>query len=46
MTAPVLAHIGGIPLEEFLPALSGVSTGLLAFRGWNILRLRRHGSAK
>ena len=35
------AHVGGVPLEESLPALAGTSTGLLVVRGWLMLRLRR-----
>jgi hypothetical protein len=37
----IFAHVGGIPLEESLPALAGTSTGLLVVRGWIMLRLRR-----
>jgi hypothetical protein len=37
----VIAHVGGVPLEEILPTLAGTSTGLLLARGWLILHLRR-----
>jgi hypothetical protein len=37
----VIAHVGGVPLEEAVPALAGTSTGLLVVRGWLMLRLRR-----
>jgi hypothetical protein len=37
----VIAHVGGVPLEEAMPALAGTSTGLLVVRGWLALRLRR-----
>jgi hypothetical protein len=37
----VIAHVGGVPLEETLPALAGTSTGLLVVRAWLMLRLRR-----
>jgi hypothetical protein len=37
----VFAHVGGVPLEEMLPALAGTGTGLLAVRAWLTLRLRR-----
>jgi hypothetical protein len=37
----VIAHVGGVPLEETLPALAGTSSGLLVVRAWLILRLRR-----
>jgi hypothetical protein len=36
-----MAHVGGVPVEEMLPALAGTSTGLLAVRVWVTLRLRR-----
>jgi hypothetical protein len=35
------AHIGGVPVEEMLPAVSGASVGLLVARGWIMVRLRR-----
>jgi len=35
------AHVGGMPLEELLPALAGPGAGLLAARAWLNLRLRR-----
>jgi hypothetical protein len=37
----VIAHVGGVPVEEALPALAGTSTGLLVARAWLMLRLRR-----
>jgi hypothetical protein len=36
-----LAHVGGVPLEEFLPAIAGSGAGLLAARAWLNLQLRR-----
>lgn len=31
----VFAHVGGVPVEEFLPALAGTGTALLLFtRSW------------
>jgi len=36
-----LAHVGGMPLEEFLPALAGAGTSLLTARAWLNLQLRR-----
>ncbi len=36
-----LAHVGGVPLEELLPALAGPGAGLLAARLWLNLHLRR-----
>ena len=37
----MIAHVGAIPLEEMLPALSGAGGGLLLARGWIMLRVRR-----
>ncbi|MCW2984707.1 MAG: hypothetical protein JWR63_2277 [Conexibacter sp.] len=37
----MIAHVGGVPVEEMLPALAGTGTGLLVARGWLMLRLRR-----
>jgi len=47
----VIAHVGGLPLEEALPLVSVVGTGLLLARAWVVshlrcsprLRLRRRG---
>jgi hypothetical protein len=36
-----LAHVGGVPLEEFVPALASSGASLLAARVWLNLRLRR-----
>ena len=41
MIVPVLAHVGGVPVEEFLPALAGAGTSLVVIRGWVMLRVRR-----
>jgi hypothetical protein len=35
-----LAHVGGMPVEEILPALAGPSACVLVARTWLILRLR------
>jgi hypothetical protein len=37
----ITAHVGGVPLEELLPALSGAGGGLLLARGWIMLRVER-----
>jgi hypothetical protein len=37
----VIAHVGGVPLEEILPSLSGAGAGLLLARTWIMRRLRR-----
>jgi hypothetical protein len=37
----VIAHVGGVPLEEILPSVIGAGAGLLVARGRMILRLRR-----
>jgi hypothetical protein len=39
----VMAHVGGVPLEDLLPALSGAGGGLLLARGWIMLRMQRRG---
>jgi hypothetical protein len=33
----IIAHVGGVPVEELLPSL----TGLLAARAWMMFRVRR-----
>ena len=30
-----LGHVGGLPLEEALPAMTGAAAGLLVARGWH-----------
>ena len=37
----MIAHVGGVPVEELLPTLAGTGTGLLVARAWVMLRLRR-----
>ena len=37
----VIAHIGGVPVEELIPTVAGASSILLLARGWLSLRLRR-----
>ncbi|WCB94741.1 hypothetical protein DSM104299_03480 [Baekduia alba] len=37
----MIAHVGGVPVEEMVPALAGMGTSLLVARGWVSLRLRR-----
>jgi hypothetical protein len=37
----MIAHVGGVPLEEGLPALAGASSALVLARAWLMLRLRR-----
>ncbi len=37
----MIAHVGGVPLEETLPGLAGASTLLLLARAWLMLHLRR-----
>jgi hypothetical protein len=36
-----LGHVGGMPVEEFLPWLAGPGTGLVVVRAWISARLRR-----
>jgi hypothetical protein len=42
----VLAHVGGVPVEELLPSLTGGGMALLVARGWIIERLRRRRDAR
>ena len=37
----VIAHVGGVPVEEFLPALAGTGTGLVVMGAGLMRRLRR-----
>jgi hypothetical protein len=37
----VIAHLGIVPVEEVLPALTGAGGGLLLARAWLTLHLRR-----
>ncbi len=37
----MIAHLGGVPLEEILPSVTGAGTGLLVARAWIMLRVRR-----
>ena len=41
----VIAHVGGVPVEELLPTLAGAGTGLLVARAWLVLHVRRLGDA-
>ena len=36
----MIAHVGGMPLEEILPSLTGAGAGLLVARAWLRMRLR------
>ena len=36
-----LGHVGGLPVEEILPALAGGGASLLAARAWLNRQLRR-----
>jgi hypothetical protein len=36
----MVAHVGGMPLEELLPSLAGAGTGLLVVRAWVAVHLR------
>jgi hypothetical protein len=38
----VIAHVGGVPIEEtLLPLVSGATVGLLVMRTWVAARVRR-----
>jgi hypothetical protein len=36
----VIAHVGGVPLEEMLPSVTSAGGALLLARGWLVLHLR------
>jgi hypothetical protein len=37
----IIAHVGGVPVEELLPSVAGAGAGLLLARAWVMLRVRR-----
>ncbi len=37
----MIAHVGGLPLEEIAPSVTGAGAGLLLARTWLIVRLRQ-----
>jgi hypothetical protein len=37
----VIAHVGGMPLEELLPSAPFAGAGLLVVRAWIMVHLRR-----
>ena len=37
----VLAHVGGVPVEELLPSAAGAGGALLLARAWLAFHLRR-----
>jgi hypothetical protein len=37
----VIAHVGGVPVEEVVPSVAGTGAGLLLAREWLMLHLRR-----
>lgn len=36
-----LAHVAGVPVEEFIPAVASTGVSLLAARAWLSLHLKR-----
>jgi hypothetical protein len=43
----VIAHVGGVPLEELLPSLAGAGTGAVVLaRSWLSVRLRRRQASR
>jgi hypothetical protein len=42
----VIAHVGGVPVEEMLPALAGTGTGVLVLGAGLLRRLRRREPAE
>ena len=41
----MIAHVGGMPLEEVLPSIAGAGGGLLLARAWLAVHLRRRRDA-
>ena len=41
----VIAHVGGVPVEELIPMAVGAGSALLLARTWLSLRLRRRRGA-
>jgi hypothetical protein len=37
----VIAHVGGVPVEELVPTLAGTGTALLVARAWMAVHFRR-----
>ena len=37
----MIAHVGGVPVEELVPTLVGTGSGLIVARAWLMLHLRR-----
>jgi len=37
----VFAHVAGVPVEEVMPLLPGITAALLLARAWVMMRLRR-----
>ena len=37
----LIAHVGGVPLEELLPSVAGAAASLLLARAWLARHLRR-----
>ncbi len=42
----MIAHVGGVPLEEILPSVTGAGAGLLMALAWMTLHLRRRGKPR
>jgi hypothetical protein len=42
----VVAHVGGVPVEEMLPMVSAVGTGLALTVTWVLARARRARTAR
>ncbi len=37
----MIAHLGGVPVEELLPSVPAAGAGLLMARAWVMFRVRR-----
>jgi hypothetical protein len=39
----MIAHVGGVPIEELVPSLNGAGAALLLARAWVVSHVRRRG---
>jgi hypothetical protein len=37
----VIAHVGGVPVEEIVPSVTGAGASLLVVRAWLMMHVRR-----
>ena len=39
----MIAHVGGVPMEELLPSVAGAGAALVLARAWVAVHVRRRG---